>query len=41
MAQDRQYQLVLQQLQVPQAWQKVMAAYCHVYGMIHFTSPAG
>ena len=24
----------------PQAWQKVMAAYCRVYGVIHFTSPA-
>jgi len=24
----------------PQAWQKVMAAYCHVYGVIHLTSPA-
>ena len=22
-------------------WQKVMAAYCQVYGVIHFTSPAG
>jgi len=22
-------------------WQKVMAAYCLVYGVIHFTSPAG
>jgi len=25
----------------PQAWQKVMAAYCQVYDVIHFTSPAG
>ena len=24
-----------------QARQKVMAAYCQVYGVIHFTSPAG
>jgi len=24
-----------------QAWQKVMAAYCQVYGVMHFTSPAG
>jgi len=23
-----------------QAWQKVTAAYCQVYGVIHFTSPA-
>ena len=23
------------------AWQKVTAAYCQVYGVIHFTSPAG
>ena len=23
------------------AWQKVTAAYCRVYGVIHFTSPAG
>ena len=26
---------------LPQSWQKVMAAYCQVYGVIHFTSPAG
>jgi len=24
-----------------QAWQKAMADYCWVYGVIHFTSPAG
>jgi len=24
-----------------QAWQKAMANYCWVYGVIHFTSPAG
>ena len=24
-----------------QAWQKVTATYCRVYGVIHFTSPAG
>ena len=23
------------------AWQNIMAAYCRVYGVIHFTSPAG
>jgi len=24
-----------------QAWQKAVADYCWVYGVIHFTSPAG
>jgi len=28
-------------MEVTQAWQKVTAAYCRVYGMIHFTSPVG
>ena len=26
---------------VTQAWQKATADYCWVYGVIHFTSPAG
>jgi len=27
--------------EVTAAWQKVTAAYCQVYGVIHFTSLAG